>query len=50
MYEAVKGLRGFWHYTDGTWTRPSKLVTLCGKRISPNYRRVIETEANKVVS
>ena len=37
--EAVKGLRGFWHYTIGDEWRDSDLITLCGKAISPNFRR-----------
>lgn len=36
--EAVKGLRGYWHYTNGGWLNGDKLRTLCGKGISPNHR------------
>ena len=37
--EAVKGLQGSWHATFGEWDGHSKLKTLCGTSISPNYRR-----------
>ena len=38
--EAVKGLQGFYHATEGVWAGTgSKLKTLCGTSISPNYRR-----------
>ena len=38
--EAVKGLQGHWHATDGGWDETgNKLKTLCGTSISPNFRR-----------
>lgn len=38
--EAVKGLQGNWHGTNGEWDETgNKLTTLCGTSISPNYRR-----------
>jgi len=40
MVEAVKGLQGQWHLTDGEWDGTgTKLKTFCGTGISPNYRR-----------
>lgn len=37
--EAVRGLTGKWHATDGSWKIGfSKLNTLCRNAISPNYR------------
>lgn len=36
---AVKGLRGYWHYTDNEWDKSgNKLKTACGCSISPNFR------------
>ena len=37
--EAVKGQRGYWHYTNGEWFSKDKLRTLCGRGVSPNNRR-----------
>lgn len=39
--EAVKGIRGYWHATEGEWAGNSKLAVLCrGKTegIGPNDR------------
>ena len=38
--EGVQGLQGFRHATDGSWDGRSKLRTLCGASISPNFRDV----------
>lgn len=38
--EAVKGLQGHWHASDGSWADAGKLRALCGASISPNFRRV----------
>lgn len=48
--EAVKGLQGRWHATEGEWDNSgNKLKTLCGVSISPNYRRFNEKDAKGVV-
>ncbi len=40
MMEAVKGLRGRWHLSDGSWDKSgNKLNTYCQTSISPNFRR-----------
>ena len=42
--ESVKGLQGYWHATDGSWTSGgNKLKTLCGRGISPNFRDTEDT-------
>ena len=46
IMQAVKGLSGKYHATTGEWTTESKLKTLCGVAISPNYRRM-DTRAVK---
>ncbi len=38
--EAVRGLQGNWHFTEGLWANSGGLKTLCGRGISPNYRRM----------
>ena len=43
--EAVKGIRGYWHATEGEWTgtRNSKLAVLCRgetEGIGPNHRSI----------
>jgi len=53
--EAVKGLQGYWHATMGDWVqygegRGNKLQALCGKGVSPNYRRVNEKDIRQVVN
>lgn len=41
MRGMVKGLKGKWHLTDGSWdSSGGKLRTLCGTSISPNYTRI----------
>jgi DNA-directed RNA polymerase subunit RPC12/RpoP len=49
--EAVKGLQGWWHYTNGEWDKTgNKLKTLCGKSISPNFRIITELDAKRGVN
>lgn len=49
--EAVKGLTGNWHLTDGEWDNSgNKLKTYCKTSISPNYRRVNESDAKQIVT
>lgn len=51
MMEAVKGIRGYWHATNGEWHKDGNgLQTLCGKGISPNYQRFNERDVRRVVN
>lgn len=49
--EAVKGLQGYWHATKGDYHPTGDgLKTLCGKSISPNFRRFNERDVRRVVN
>lgn len=49
--QAVKGLQGYWHFTDGGWDKTgANLKTLCSKGISPNFRRMNNLDAKRVVN
>ena len=50
LMEAVKGLQGRWHATMGDWYDGNSLRTLCGRGISPNYRRFNEQDVRRVVN
>ena len=47
--EAVKGLRGYWHATNGDWFDGNSLKAFCNKGIPPNYRRFKEQDVKRVV-
>lgn len=36
--EAVRGLKGQWHLSNGEWFDCGHLKSLCGKGIPPNFR------------
>lgn len=46
---AVKGLRGYWHYTNGGWFDGGKLRTLCGRGVSPNNRELDWDKVKSVI-
>ena len=49
--EAVRGLAGHWHLTDGDWDESgSKLKTYCHTSISPNHRRTNKAVAKRVAT
>ena len=37
--QSVKAIQGYWHATTGDWATDHQLSALCGRPISPNYRR-----------
>lgn len=47
--EAVKGVQGYWHATNGDWLNQG-LKTFCNRSISPNYRRTDEKDARRVIT
>lgn len=48
--EAVKGLQGYWHATNGDWHNNGGLKVLCGRSISPNFRRFNQRDVGRVVN
>ena len=48
--EAVKGLQGNWHATEGDWYDGGSLRTLCSRGISPNFRRFNQQDVRRIVN
>jgi len=50
MIEAVKGLTGNWHATNGDWFDSGSLRTLCNRGIAPNFRRFNEKDVRRIIN
>lgn len=48
--EAVKGLQGYWHATQGDWFDRGSLRTLCNRGIGPSFRRFGQEDVKRVVN
>ena len=48
--EAVKGVQGFWHATEGDWYDGGSLRTLCGRGVPPNFRRFNQYDVRRTVN
>ena len=48
--EAVKGMSGFWHATEGDWYDGNSLRTLCNRGIGPHFRRFTQPDVRRTVN